>query len=406
MTTPIRTRAIRTAFLVFSFGCISAGVINAAGDVHLIDIDDLLHIPRVADVQLSPDGRSIAYTLATPNVDTNESESNLWIADTAAGEPKQITHTGKDRAARWSPDGQGLAFLSRREGRSQVYVLTLGAGEARAVTRFTSDVETVRWTPDGRTLIFSAVVDPECADDGCRKASIDRRGKGVRVYEHWPVRLAMSWADGMRSHVFAVRADGSAAPRDLTPGREFDVPARQSIDGSVDGNEIAVSPDSKEICFAANVGLEPSGQKFSHLFRVSLEGGAPKQMTSGDGNNRTPQYSPDGKIIAYRAQPNGQNIGGDRARLMFQDVTSGKASDRTATFDRSVSSFAWAEQGKSIYLIAENESESPLYLLTVTDGATPKVIADGFIGVCRQRHPDEQSRSRARASRHPQKPSS
>jgi len=250
------------------------------------------------------------------------------------------------------------------------------------------------------------VVDPDCADDACLKASIDRRGKGVRVYEHWPVRLAMSWADGMRSHVFAVRADGSAAPRDLTPGREFDVPARQSIDGSVDGNEIAVSPDSKEICFAANVGLEPSGQKFSHLFRVSLEGGAPKQMTSGDGNNRTPQYSPDGKIIAYRAQPNGQNIGGDRARLMFQDVTSGKASDRTATFDRSVSSFTWTEQGKSIYLIAENESESPLYLLTVTDGATPKVIADGFIGVCRQRHPDEQSRSRARASRHPQKPSS
>jgi len=380
MTTPIRNRASRTAFIVFAFGCISAGAVHAANDVHPIDVDDLLRIPRVADVQLSPDGRSIAYTVATPNMATNESDSNLWIADTATGEPRQITYTGKDRAARWSPDGQRLAFLSRREGKSQVYVLTLGAGEARAITRYTSDVETVKWMPDGRVLIFSAMVDPDCADEECLKASIDRRGKGVRVYEKWPVRLAMSWADGMRSHLFAVRADGAAGPRDLTPGREFDVPARQSIDGSVDGNEIAVSPDSREVCFAANVGLEPSGQKFSHLFRVSLDGGAPTQITRGDGNERTPQYSPDGKIIAYRAQLNGKNIGGDRARLMFQDVTSGKVSDRSATFDRSIVSFAWAEQGRSIYLIAENESQAPLYLLAVSDGATPERVAEGFIG--------------------------
>ena len=203
MTTPIRNRASRTAFIVFAFGCISAGAVHAANDVHPIDVDDLLRIPRVADVQLSPDGRSIAYTVATPNMATNESESNLWIADTATGEPRQITYTGKDRAARWSPDGQRLAFLSRREGKSQVYVLTLGAGEARAVTRFTGDVETVKWMPDGRVLIFSAMVDPDCADDECLKATIDRRGKGVRVYEKWPVRLAMSWADGMSSRLSA-----------------------------------------------------------------------------------------------------------------------------------------------------------------------------------------------------------
>jgi len=377
MATQITIRAIRTACVVFGFGVVSSAAVNAADP---IGIEDLLRIPRVADVQLSPDGRAIAYTVTTPNVAANESESYLWVADTATGRSERITHTGRDRAARWSPDGQRLAFLSRRDGKSQVYILTLGAGEARALTRFTSDVETLKWTPDGRTLIFSAVVDPDCKNDECLKTSADRRGTGVRVYEQWPVRLAMSWADGMRSHLFAVPVDGSAAPRDLTPGREFDVPARQSIDGSVDGNEFAVSPDSKEICFGANVGLQPTGQTFSHLFRVSLDGGVPKQLTSGVGNNRTPQYSPDGKVIAYRAQPNGNNTGGDRARLMLHDLTSGKVSDRTATFDRSVSSFAWAEQGKSIYLIAEDQSQSPLYSLSVGDGATPTVVGKGFIG--------------------------
>jgi dipeptidyl aminopeptidase/acylaminoacyl peptidase len=380
MATATCIQAFRSSLFVFWFGCVCASTVNAADNARPIGIDDLLRIPRVGDVQLSPDGRSIAYTVATPNVATNEAESNLWIADTATGNSKQVTHTGRDRASRWSPDGRSLAFLSRRDGKSQVYVLTLGLGESRAVTRFPSDVETLKWTPDGRTLIFSAVVDPECRNDECLKASADRRGKGVRVYDKWPVRLALSWVDGLRSHLFAVPADGSAAPRDLTPGREFDVPSRQTNDGSVDGNEIAVSPDSKEICFAANVGLEPTGQSFSQLFRVSLEGGAPKQLTTGSVNNRTPAYSPDGKIIAYRAQLNGQNIGGDRARLMFHDVASGAASDRTATFDRSVSSFAWAEQGKSVYLIAEDEGQAPLYSLPISNRATPRIVARGFVG--------------------------
>lgn len=140
MATQRIRRAVRAGVIVLCVGSIGVGAtLNAAGDAHPISIDDLLRIPRVGDVQLSPDGRSIAYTVATPNVATNESESNLWIADTATRNPRQITHSGKDRAARWSPDGRRLAFLSRREGRSQVYVLILDGGEARAITRFTSN---------------------------------------------------------------------------------------------------------------------------------------------------------------------------------------------------------------------------------------------------------------------------
>src|SRR5262249_44024593 len=152
---------------LFLVSLAGAGVALAADTPRPIDIEQLLRIPRVADVQLSPDGRSVAYTVATPNVGANETQSNLWISGTSKPDPTQITHTGKDRAARWAPDGTRLAFLSRREGKSQVYVLTLGAGEARPITHMPVDVETLRWAPDGRTLIVSAVVDPECRDDDC-----------------------------------------------------------------------------------------------------------------------------------------------------------------------------------------------------------------------------------------------
>src|SRR5918994_2040460 len=91
-----------------------------------ITIDDLLRIPRVSDVQLSPDGSAVAYTVSTPNVETNEAESNIWIVETARRQPRQVTYSGKDRSARWSPDGKRLAFLSKekdkekKKGTSQV----------------------------------------------------------------------------------------------------------------------------------------------------------------------------------------------------------------------------------------------------------------------------------------------
>jgi dipeptidyl aminopeptidase/acylaminoacyl peptidase len=374
------SRVLRLA-LVFIGSC-SVGLVIAADSPHPIAIDDLLRIPRVADVQLSPDGQTVAYTVATPNVATNETDSNLWIVDPAKGTPMQITHTGKDRAARWAPDGKRLAFLSRRDGKSQVYLLSLGAGEARAVTRFPTDVETLRWAPDGRTLIFTAVVDPACQSEDCIKASAERRaaGKAVRVYEHWPVRSAMAWVDTHRSHIFAVSSEGAPTPRDLTPGPEFDVPIRQSIDGSVDGNDIAVSPDSKEICFAAGAGREADGQMFSQLFRVSLAGGAPKPMTSGASNSRTPAWSPDGKLIAYRTQVNGKNIGGERWQMRVYSLASGAVSNRTAEFDRSVSGFAWSAKANALYFVAEDESQAPLYMLPAGQSANPKVLVTGFVG--------------------------
>lgn len=140
----------------FLFISVSFSVAFAAETGHPITIDDLLRVPRVADVQLSPDGHRVTYTVATPNVATNEIESNLWIVDTGKGVSTQVTISGKDRAARWSPDGTQLAFLSRRDGRSQLYLLPVSGGEARLITHMPVDLETHRWAPDGRTIVAKA----------------------------------------------------------------------------------------------------------------------------------------------------------------------------------------------------------------------------------------------------------
>ena len=187
---------------------------------HPISIDDLLRNQRVSDVQISPNGNAVVYTIASSNLGSNQNESNIWLASTTQPEIRQLTHTGKDRSARWAPDGKRLAFLSKRDGKSQVFLLTLDGGEARALTHMPTDIETVRWSPDGMTLVASAAVDPDCNDEACNKAHEEKKalGDNTRVYDEWPLSTATSWMDGRRSHLFAISAYGTEAPRDLTPG--------------------------------------------------------------------------------------------------------------------------------------------------------------------------------------------
>src|SRR5713101_8661019 len=116
-----------------------------------ITFDDLIAMHRVAEAQLSPDGKLVVYTVATPDMDANRNATNLWMAPVAGGDAIQLTRTGKDLSPKWSPDGRSIAFLSARSGDSQVYVLSMDGGEAHAVTKISTGVDIVKWSPDGKT---------------------------------------------------------------------------------------------------------------------------------------------------------------------------------------------------------------------------------------------------------------
>src|SRR5215831_15335550 len=81
---------------------------------HPITFDDLMKLHRVSSPQVSPDGKWVAYSVATPDMDTNRNASNIWLIGTTGGEAMQLTQSGHDNAPAWSPDGKTLAFLSSR----------------------------------------------------------------------------------------------------------------------------------------------------------------------------------------------------------------------------------------------------------------------------------------------------
>ncbi|MGC2232994.1 MAG: S9 family peptidase [Candidatus Acidiferrum sp.] len=344
---------------------------------HAITFNDLIQMHRVGEAQISPDGKWVAYTVTTPDVEANRNASNVWIVSTAGGAPLQLTQSGRDSSPVWSPDGKTIAFLSSRSGTSEVYLLSMEGGEAEQFTKISTGADIVKWSPDGKTIAFTSGVYPDCKDDACNKARDEETEKNkvkAHVAEHLLYRHWTHWNDGKRSHLFVTAADGSGTPRDLTAGANYDVPP----DERGGPGDLNFSPDSKEICFTAVTDPVEAISTNGDLFIVPVAGGEAKRITTQKGFDGEPVYSPDGKFIAYHAQLT-PGYESDRWRVMLYDRATGKIEDLTAGFDRSADELLWSADSKTLYFTAENETLMPVYAMDARVGAEPrKWIADSY----------------------------
>src|SRR5882762_2334264 len=371
-------RAILRCSFVFAF-LVTAGISALAqdGSKHPITFTDMIGIHRVAEPEVSCDGKWVAYTVTTPDLDANRGESDIWIVATAGGAEMQLTRSGHDSSPVWSPDGKTLAFLSSRSGVSQVYLLSMDGGEAHPLTKLSTGADTVKWSPDGKTIALTSSVYPDCKDEECkskRDAEKEKNKVKAHVAEHLLYRHWTHWNDGKRGHLFVVPADGSAAPRDLTPGANYDVPP----DERGGPGDINFSPDSKEMCFTAVTDKMEAISTNANLFIIPVAGGEPKRITTQQGFDGNPVYSPDGKFIAYHAQLT-PGYEADRWRVLLYDRAAGRIENLTETFDRSADELAWSPDSKTIYFTAEDQTQKPVYAMAARFGAAPKkIIADTY----------------------------
>ncbi|HLP99893.1 MAG TPA: S9 family peptidase, partial [Candidatus Limnocylindria bacterium] len=171
---------------VFATG-LAPAVIAQQTEKRAITFDDLIHMQRVGEAQVSRDGKWVAYTLAVPNMDANRNESNIWMVPAAGGASVQLTRSGHDSSPQWSPDGKTIAFLSSRDGAPQIYLLSTEGGEPAPLKHLSTGADLVKWSPDGKLLAFTSWVYPDCQDDACNSARDAERGKSkvqARIYDH------------------------------------------------------------------------------------------------------------------------------------------------------------------------------------------------------------------------------
>jgi len=359
----------------------------AAQTKHPFTFEDMMKLKRVGEPVPSPDGKWVLFSAVDVDLATNKKTPHIWIVPLAGGQERVLIADQDGDRPRWAPDGKRFAFISTKDGGSQVWIAEFDGASGRVtlvrkLTSIATEAGGELWSPDGKNILFTSDVYPECDDPPAQeqecnakklKEAEESKVKAIifdrLLYRHWN-----AYKRGMRTHIFVVLVppsnsippeDGSydgplrPLPRDLTPG-DYDSPVF-SLGGQ---DNYAFSPDGQEICYTSNHDKVEATSTNNDLWIVPVNGGPAKNITADNpASDSTPLYSPDGKYIAYRAQQR-PGYESDRFRLMLYDRRTREKKNLTESFDKWVGTYTWAPDSAHVYFAAEDKGTSPVYSIS------------------------------------------
>jgi dipeptidyl aminopeptidase/acylaminoacyl peptidase len=341
-------------------------------------VEAMMKIHRIGEPQLSPDGKTVVFTVQDIDLPNNTKPKQIWVVPVSGGAPLQITRDGSmNERPRWMPDSKQIVYVSNRSGDSQVWMMDSDGGNSRQVTSLSTEAGGVLVSRDGKQIVFTSSVYPSCAtnpaafDDACNKKRADEEKASkvkVRVYTSLLYRHWTEWQSLRRQHLLTEEI-ATGKVRDLTPGNR-DVPPF-SLGG---GDDYAISPDSSEVAFVTNTDTVLATSTNSDIFVVPIGGGEPKKISTSAGADNLPVYSPDGKYIAFRSQARA-GYESDRWRLAVWERGTDKISFLTESLDRPVDAITWTPDSQRLFFVSEDRGRHGLQIVPVQAGAFKTIIS-------------------------------
>lgn len=302
---------------------------------------DLLNIPRISDPQISPDGKSLTFVLATADWTANQRVPRIWRISTDGTGLRQLVDDAGAYSARWSPDGSAIAFLLR----GSVFVVPAAGGTPRQVSKRTG-VADMSWHPDGTSIYFLASDPPT---DG-ERARQQLRGD-VRVLDEYRQRhlWKMAVADGAETRI---------------TGGDYYVFAYRI---SADGHRIILSRKPTQL---------PADTDRMELWNIAADGTSPVQLTRNAIPEEDGELAPDGSQVLFIARANHKQEPYYNANLFLVPASGGQTRALMPDFPYEVQRAGWADDSKSIWMLVNTGVRLDLFQVDLAS-RTPKPITKG-----------------------------
>ncbi|MBA2303076.1 MAG: S9 family peptidase [Acidobacteria bacterium] len=310
-------------------------------------VDDIFNIREVREPQRSPDGKWVAYTVATAIKDTDKNNTDVWMVSWDGSQQIQITSSPDGEASpRWSPDNRFLSFVSSRQGSKtgQIWILNRAGGEAVKITDVKGGVSEHAWSPDSKRLVL-VVDDPDPADKDADDPANEKKTPKPIVIDRYRFKAD---GDGFlrneRSHLYLFDIEGKKAEV-LTAG-------------NFEESSPAWSPDGSRIAFTrvhgdGDVDKMPNAD----LFVIDAKPGAqPRRLTTTTAEESgQPAWSPDGRRIAYLLGDEVKYSAYDQSQLVVIPAAGGEPRVLTGALDRAVSSALWSADGSTLFFTINDD---------------------------------------------------
>ena len=318
----------------------------AAGEKRFT-VEDALALKTIGAPQFSPDGKRLVYTLSEWNSKEDRRVTHIYLVASDGGKPIKLTNGEKGESApQWSPDGACIAFLADRDKGAQLWIIPADGGEAEKLTSEENGIQSYRWSPDGKQI---AVVTRDVPKDKDAREKKKKDKFDTITVDH----------DLNYSHLWTINVETKDKKR-LTEGA-FSVQTPQW------------SPDGKWIAYAASkagaqesIFTDISEDRDSDIFVIEATGGAVRKLTTNPSADANPQWSPDGKWIAYTANTDGW---ASKTDVMLIGVDGGAPKNLTASFIESAGGgLTWSPDGKTFYFTSGVGMYSHVYSVPVGGG--------------------------------------
>ncbi|MCI0486216.1 MAG: S9 family peptidase [Blastocatellia bacterium] len=358
------TRSLAIFLLIVSVGFMTPTLGNGK---KLLDKETFMEMERVGSPNISPDGKQIIFTRTWVDKMKDRYASNLWIVDVEGTRVRELTHGNwRDSSPVWSPDGKRLAFLSNRDGTTQLHVLWVDTRDVAQLTHLERSPGGLRWSPDGKQIAFTMFVPDR---EQLLPVKLPERPRGAQWASPAVIVDRLTWArDGQgplpvgHNHVFVIDATLGGTPRQITNDKY----SYSNPEWSSDGNTMYVSairkPDAEYL------------RGDSEIYAINMKTLEVKALTDRKGPDRGAQVSPDGRWIAYMGYDD-RMYTSHLSSLYLMDSQGGNKKMWAGDLANSPGNVTWAADGSGVYYTVGERGSTQIYFASL-DGKTRK-LTDG-----------------------------